>query len=436
MKKISARFVAVRLLNKWEEKDTYINISLNKFLEDKKWDDRNKHFLTEILNGVVKMKLHLDWIIDSFSHFTLQREIRNILRVALYQIIFMDNVPPFAAVSEAVNTAKRMGMYSSTRLINGILRGYLRNEDNIKFPTKKIPYLSVFYSHPEEMIKRYLNRFDEDVVIGILEANNETPPVALRVNNLKTTAQEMIETLKEKGIKAFQGEVVEEIIYVDRLKDVYKYVEEGLLTPQDESSAMVAKILSPIKGMRIWDMCAAPGGKTTHIAEITGDEAYILATDIYAKRLSLIEENKKRLGIKSIVIMDGDASQYKDKEGFDYILLDAPCSGTGVLRRKADLRWKFNEDNLNSLVKIQKELVDNAIRNLKDNGIFVYSTCSIEEEENEEILDYIKDKYPFMKIDLKGNFPYNTRKDAFFHLQISDSHDGGFAARLKKEVKE
>ncbi len=433
MNKTNARFIAVQLLNKWEKENTYINISLNHLLNNRKMTDHNRRFLTELVNGVVKMKLYLDWVIDSFSHFTLQIEVRNILRVALYQIIFMNGIPPFAAVNEAVNTAKRMKLFSSTRLINGILRGYLRNTDNVSFPASKIPYLSTFYSHPVELVERYLDRFGEEETINIFEVNNKPPPVVLRLNTLKISYDEMAKLLNEKGITFRNGSVVKEAFYFERLRDVRDFIDKGYLMPQDESSMIVSIVLSPKENSRVWDMCSAPGGKTTHIAQIMKNTGYILATDIYPQRVNMINDNLKKYGIENTETKTADAMDYEDKEGFDYILLDAPCSNTGVLRRKADARWKFSEERLKELTNMQKKLIDNAIKNLKDNGIFVYSTCSIEEEENEDIVDYIIEKYPFMKIDPISILSYNSEEE-IFHIQKENGPDGGFVVRFKKEV--
>lgn len=442
----NAREIALKILYQINEKGAFSNIALHKGLRNFNGKDVDRTFITELVYGTVKWKITLDWVINKYSSRKVNNIdpwIRNILRMSLYQVMFLDKVPPFAACNEAVELAKIYGSRGTSGFVNGVLRTILRNLKNIVYPDIKNPedYLSIKYSHPTWMVKRWIKNFNLTFSEQLCKANNNIPPLTVRINTLKTTRDHAIKLFEKEGLKVNKGRFLDEalnILNIPSIEGLTSY-KEGLFQPQDEASMLVSYILAPQAGQLILDVCGAPGGKSTHIAQLMKNEGKIIVRDIFKHKLKLVDMLAGRLGINIMEIQEHDA-RILDKtliERADRVLVDAPCSGTGIIRRKPDIKWTRQEKDLEALVQLQKEILKVSSHYVRKGGCLVYSTCSLEPEENEEIIKnflesngnfIIDDISPFIPADLKGEV-----KDGFLRTfpHIHET-DGFFIARLKR----
>ena len=343
-----ARAAAVKVVFEVNERGAYSNVALAKLLRTENFSDIDRRFCTELVYGTVKAGESIDWIISKYINRPLKKidpKVAAILRVGIYQIFFLDRVPNSAAVNESVELAKRISIGSS-KFVNAVLRSAVREPDKAKFPiggdTAEAIALSMF--HPQWLIERWIEQFGIEQTKEICIADNKEPPLTLRVNTLNTSRAEVLESLKSQNIDARPSTLTEEGIIIDSgagSLDNLAILQQGLCQVQDESSMLVAHALEPQSGEFIIDCCAAPGGKTTHIAELMNNTGHILAVDIHEHKIKQIKSNATRLGIKIIESLQLDARKIGSKFAgkADRVLVDAPCSGLGVLRRKADLRW-------------------------------------------------------------------------------------------------
>jgi 16S rRNA (cytosine967-C5)-methyltransferase len=438
------RGTAVKILNRIERADSYLDKLLDAELRSGELNDLDKGLLTEIIHGVMRWKLKLDWVLTGFFHgnFTkAEANVRNCLRVALYQILFLDRVPHFAVANEAVEFIKRIRGEKTADLVNAILRNILRNVSNIHYPSPdedQIKYLSVFYSHPAWMVKRWVARYGFADTEKLLAANNEKPELTLRVNRLKSDVQSVIAYLDQHQVPHTKSPYLDYFIKVRHLADISQSeaFRQGLFTVQDESAGLPCLLLSPQPGERIVDLCAAPGGKTTFIGEIMKNSGEIVAVDKYESKLHLIKESCDRLGIRNVKTVADDGASYQG-EIADRVLVDAPCTGLGVLAKKPDIKWKREPEDIQGLVSLQLQLLENAARLVKPGGVIVYSTCTIEPEENFELVRQFLNSHPSFVIDDPKKFvPAElTSSDACVGtLPSKQEMDGSFAARLIRNM--
>ncbi len=438
MENINARRYALDILIDVDKNNAYSNLSMNKHLKDVKLEPVDRRFITEIVYGVIENKIYLDYMIRLLSKIKINKlniVVINILRIGLYQIIFLDKIPTFAAVNECVQLAKKYD-FRSSGFVNGVLRNYTRSKDSIKIPDfedSPILHLSIKYSHPNWLIEKWINEFGMNDTIGLLKANNETPPLTVRTNTLLISKEELKEELSKEKIEAHDGKYMNEAINlsnVDRINDLVTY-KRGYFQIQDESSMLVAHVVDPKPGDKILDVCAAPGGKSTHMAQLMENNGYILARDIHQHKLKLINDNAERLGISIVDTQCFDAKELDTNlvEKFDKVLVDAPCSGLGIIRRKPELKYTKKPDNIEDITELQLIILTNSSQYVKKGGYLIYSTCTITEEENSGIIErftrcnsdfevvnvseYFPDKFnesdPYIKI-----FPHIHRIDGFF----------------------
>jgi len=401
---VNARAGAFEVLSLVEE-GAYANLALDKYLEGtgKSLSRVDRNFLAELVLGTVKYKLYLDWIIDRLVQRSsrLKPGPRNLLRLGFYQLCFMDRVPASAATNETVNLAKKYFHSGVASLINGVMRSWLREPQKIQWPDeKKYPaeYLSVVYSHPLWMVEAWLNIYGFENTCFLCKYNNQPPELWLRTNTLKTDRAQLVESLKMQGCEVKLGKYAPEaveIVYGPAIRELEAF-QKGWCIVQDESSMLAAHALMPRPGERILDACAAPGGKTTHIAQLMDNQGEIIAWDIHEHRVGLIKENSERLGISIINAQTGDAGKANSAEHgfFRRILVDAPCSGLGVLRRRADARWRKSAEEISELTRLQKQILRSALSCLEPGGRLVYSTCTIMPEENEEVVQSVLKELP------------------------------------------
>ncbi len=436
------RGVAVRLLNRVERSDSYLDRVLDAELRTPELSDLDKGLLTELVHGVLRWQNKLDWVLNGFSHGNFQKSevnIKNTLRVALYQILFLDRIPHAAAVNEAVELIKRIRGDKVGGLVNAVLRNIIRNLEGIRYPDPnedKVQYLSVMYSHPHWIVKRWLSRFGYDDTMKLLIASNERPCLSLRINKLKAQPAEFLTMLEQQQIHYTGSTHVDYFVKVKSLPRIgqMELFRRGFFTIQDESAILPCMMLAPQPGERVIDLCAAPGGKTTAMSEMMKNEGEIIAIDKYETKLMFVKAACERLGLRNVKLQVVDASTL-DGEQADKVLLDAPCSGLGVLTKKPDIKWKRDITDVLKLAAMQSELIENAARLVKPGGVLVYSTCTTEPEENTGVISRFLEKHPEFSIEDAKQFVSHSLVNAsgfvetFPHLH---GMDGSFAARFRK----
>lgn len=439
----TARQVALEAIYDIENKGLYSNIGVNRFLKNSNLKDIDRGFATEIIYGVVENKYFLNYVIDSFSNIKsnkLSPYVRVILQMGIYQILFLDTVTDFAAVNESVDLAKKYYKKASG-FVNGVLRNILRNQENVKYPDKNkdlVKHLSIRYSYEPWLVKNWIKNFGKEFTEELLQANNEKPVLYIRTNTLKITREDLLDKLKKEGIECEKVNLLEDAITVKNLKNIEKnkLFKEGYFQIQDLSSMLVGHIINPNKNSSVLDVCSAPGGKSTHLGMLMENTGIVVARDIFDHKLKLIDDSVKRLGLSNIKIEKQDAAVLDEDsvEKFDYVLVDAPCSGFGIIRRKPDIKYK-NKDEVEGLPKLQKEILLKSSKYVKKGGLLIYSTCTIEDKENIKIVeDFLKENSDFelepienIKIDLE-----NQHKGYIKLYPNIHGTDGFFISKIRK----
>lgn len=425
------REIALKILYKIDKEDAYSNIELNEQIKQnrKNLTEKDIGLISEIVYGVTTWKLTLDEIIKKYSKIKIKKIspwILNILRMGIYQIIFLDKIPKSAAVNESVNLAKRYGHASSSNFVNAILRKIEKNDYEEFFKIEDdIERISKTTSMPKWIVEELMKSNDEKEVEQICKNSNIKPKVTIRVNTLKTNKQELIKKLREKNIECKEPqEKLDDFLILEKVKNIENVNEfkQGYFTIQDISAGKTAKILNPQPGEIVLDACSAPGGKTTYMAELMKNKGKIEAWDIHEHRTKLVERNAQRLGINIIETKVKDASLYDEslKEKFDKILLDVPCLGIGVIKRKPDIKWQRKPEDIEKITEIQKKILNNCSKYLKKDGAMVYSTCSILKEENQDVVDkFLKENSGFyIESNEVRNILPNQEEDGFFICKI------------------
>ena len=437
------RGLAVKILNRVERTDAYLEKLLDNEMRNTELNGQDKALLYEIVHGVIRWMGRLDWILNGFYKGQFSKAIPNLkngLRVALYQILFLDKIPDYAVVNEAVEFVKKLQGQKPADLTNAILRNIIRNKNGIRYPDPEedLPgYISAYYSHPSWMVKRYLARFGREDTEKLLAANNEKPYLTLKINALKTKPEEFKELLNSVNLRFNPGRYLSEFFQLQNLTNItaWEYFSHGYFNVQDESAGLACRLLGLKPGMRILDMCSAPGGKTAYIAGLIHDEGEIIALDRYESRLNIMRKNMERLGIKSVKMIEIDALEYDDGK-FDSVLADVPCLGSGTLSKKPDIKWKKDLLDLRRINTLQYELLIKASSLVKPGGVLVYSTCSIEPEENGEIVKKFLSNNPGFKLkDASDEFPKELIDENGCVQTLPHVHhmDGAFAARLIRD---
>lgn len=449
MNKHHARDVALEVLIRVERNQSYSHIELNRVLQDVELSQADVGLVTAIVYGTLQRQNTLDWILAPFLRKKLRKRdrwVRELLRMSVYQLTYLQKVPPAAAVHESVEIAKRRGHRGIASFVNAVLRNVLRHKDEPllrgdKDPVKK---LALEHSHPEWLVKRWLAEWDKDKVVGFLAANNAPPAHTIRINPLKTSRlklKKMLETVNPKATVRL-SDIAELGLIVEGFGNIgdSEWFHKGECSIQDESSMLVGQVLRPSPGASVLDMCAAPGGKATHLAELMHGDGLVEAYDIHSHRVKLIAQQAQRLGLPRLVAKRADARQLPQlvSQLYDYVLLDAPCSGFGVIRRKPEIKWRQSMETIKNLVTLQRQLLDAAAKLVKPGGVLVYSTCTLEPRENEQQIAMFLDRYPafFLDENMDQHLPKPVIQKAMFEpgmLRIFPqdfNSDGFFIARL------
>lgn len=439
---VNARKVVVDVLNEVFFKNSYSNISLNNALKNSALNSSDKALITEIVYGTIKYKYTIDIILKKFITIKfnkLDKIILNILRSSVYQIKYLDKIPDFAVVNEAVELAKKYSSLKSSKFVNGVLRNYLRNLDEDFLSSKdKTKVLAFKYSFEPWMVNFFIKQYGVKNIDNILSGLNSTPNVTVRVNSLKASYDEIFNKLKELGYDIEEGAICPEAIKIKRGSSIEgnPLFLKGYFTVQDESAMLTAPCMEIENGMYIMDLCSAPGGKTTHISELLNDTGVVYAFDVHKNKLRFIEENAKRLGITNIKcnVMNAEEYNEKFKDKADRILVDVPCSGLGIIKKKPEIKWNKSINDLKELSAVQKNILENASKYLKKDGIILYSTCTLNKDENEKnIKGFIADHRNFKIEDIFFGDVSNINYDKYGVTILPSAHmDGFFMCKLRK----
>ncbi|MDY0234421.1 MAG: 16S rRNA (cytosine(967)-C(5))-methyltransferase RsmB [Gudongella sp.] len=443
---INAREASIKALYDINNDSLYSQIVIKNYDDNiLKLEDRN--LFRELVYGVLENQMFLDYIIKDLSKIRFNKIhplILEILRIGLYQLFFSDRIPESAAVNESVKLAKKYGHKGSIGFVNGILRNANRRKEEflaieLSDSNEK---LSIRYSHPIYLIEKWIEQYGKFFTLALLKANNSSPKLNIRVNTLKTDKKSLEKSLKEKGLDVIQCKFAKDCLILNNPNRVTETDEfkNGLFTIQDESSMLVTEVMQPKEKSSVLDICSAPGGKSTHIAQWMNNNGQIIARDLSYSKLDLIKDNIDRLGIDIIETQHQDALDLDKKSisKFDYCLVDAPCSGFGLLRRKPEIKFNKTKDDIESLIDLQSKILKIASEYVKPNGYLIYSTCTINKDENiKQIENFIKQNQEFelVPIVLESDMIISPTQGLGYIELFPNIHgtDGFFIAKMIKK---
>ncbi len=432
----SSRFTVLELLNKMNS-GAFSNLVLDAVLKASDYSERDKSFISRLFYGILERKLTLEHIVSVYSDKPLHKlddVVVNILKIGLYQLKYMDSVPDNAAVNETVNLTKQAKKASASGFVNALLRRFIRDNKQITYPKDKIKRLSIEYSCNYDLVNKICSEYSYDVAEKFLRASVEPHRTFIRVNSFKGTSAELINRLLEYKIVAEEDKVLSNCLYVDKINNLEKckLFSDGYFHIQDLSSQLCCKVLNPHQNETIIDLCAAPGGKTLTIAQLMNNKGRIIAADLHDKRVKLIEKAAERMGITIIETMQNDAKKFNSQiQLADKILCDVPCSGFGVIRSKPELKYTELE-SIKKLPEIQYEILSTASKYLKKGGELVYSTCTINKEENDFVIDrFLKKNKNFEPVEIMQEYEgFNGYKATIFPEHFDC--EGFFISKIRK----
>lgn len=445
---VNTRELILDILIEINENGAYSHILIRNVLEKYQYLQKTERaFITRICEGTIENMIQIDYIINQFSKVKAAKMkplIRNLLRMSIYQLKFMDSIPPSAVCNEAVKLAGKRGFASLKGFVNGILRNISRNIDNITYPdiNNKKKYLSVIYSMPEWIVEKWLNEYGWEITEKMLKSFLENDNVTIRCNVSKISVEELIKRLEKENIKA------ERVPYINYALKIYGYdyigaiesFNEGLFQIQDVSSMLVVECACIKENDNVIDVCAAPGGKCLHVADKLNSTGHVQARDLTENKVRLIEENIMRSGFNNIEAKVCDALVYDEasKNQADVLIADLPCSGLGIIGKKTDIKYKMTEEKQQELSKLQKDILSVVQSYVKPGGILMYSTCTINKEENEKNVEWFLDNYPFEPESLddvldESLHTQTTKKGYIQFLPGVHDTDGFFIAKFKKK---
>lgn len=443
------RGLAVKILNRTERDRAFAEPLIDSCLKRNYFDNvSDRRLLTRLVFGVLRMRNRLDWMMRSVydgNFESMDTGIKNIIRTALYQIMFNDRIPSYAIVDEAVEIAKKM-YPGRSGLINAVLRNIIRKMDDIEYPNTNsdpLSYISVYHSHPEWIVKMWMKEIGTEETLSLCKANNEVPPVSLRINRLKTSRDDILRELSDKGYDVKPAKYSPDgIILLSPAGPVGEtdWYKNGYVQIQDEASQLISFLVDPKPSEEILDMCAGAGIKTSHMAGLMKNMGKIISVDINRGKIKALKEMSRRLDISIVEPVVGDATKDMGKTyhgRFDRILVDSPCSGLGTLRRNPEIKWNTDPESLKNFQNIQKTILDLSARYLKKGGTIIYSTCTISLCENEKVVkDFLINHPDFHVVHCRNILDRNVTDDSGFLKTRPHRHDtdGFFGAILKKEV--
>ena len=449
----SARNVALRVLLATERQDAYANLALNRLLLQVAFAPCDKNLTTQLVYGTLRFRGTIDFLLSQVLKKDLSQVedyLRWILRLAVYQMFYLDKVPVHAIINEACEQAKVLGHQGQVNFVNGVLRNLDRKRAEITYPTWEEDgktYLEIMTSHPRWLIDYLWDLWGGEESKAFLESNNRTPRLTCRVNTLKTNITDLQKILGEQGIETTPCPYADDGIVItikSQTLEQIPAVRDGLLQPQGESSMLAAQALSPAAGSLVLDLCAAPGGKTTHLAQLMGNEGTIIARDVHPHKVNILAKNCSRLGATIVQPVLGDSCKLEEKfdRQFDYCLADVPCTGLGILSHRPDIRWRKDIGNIKELAALAEQILDQGARAVKPGGVMVFSTCTVTREENIDQLEKFLAKHQDFSLEsLTDFFPKVIDEKQKSQLERGwwqilphvEGIDGFFMARLRKK---
>lgn len=448
---LAARKLALEALIKIDTDGAYANLALTAAFKRKALPERDRAFVTALVQGVTRNRQEIDLTLEELSKRPLKKmpaSLRNVLRLGIFQLQYMPDMPASAVINTACDLAKKTGHVGQVAFANGILRSFARKATTEPGSESQRP------SAPDWLMNKWLSKWGQEETDKLVAFTKQIPELILRTCEMSITPEGLMDILKAKGIRCRQSELVPGCIIVEDRGNIKGPVsklpgyKEGLFTVQDESAAFASLVVEPKAGEVVVDLCAAPGGKSVHLAEMMENKGRVIAVDSHEGRLKLLKETRNRLGLTNIEIQVIDGRELSMTETVDRILVDAPCSGTGVINRRSDLTLNRQAPDMVALVALQKQLLENAAKLLKPGGVMVYSTCSIEPEENEELIKWFLETHtdfqtdslmPFVSDELQVKW---QKQDKDLNLQggqlqlLPSRHNlsGFFVARLTKKA--
>lgn len=444
----NVRGLASEILVQVDVRNSYADVLLDRALKRHSLSELDRGLLTELVYGTLRWRGKIDAELRRHVQRPLEKTdaaLRNLLRLACYQLLFLDKIPNYAAVNEAVELAKAGRGAKAAGFVNGVLRSFLRDKTRGAAPNpaaRSVDQIAVEYSHPAWLVRRWSEQFGLEAARELMRANNLRAPLSLRVNSLRCGREELLQRFAEAGINATAGELSPQAVIVPPSGTVENLpgFSEGLFQIQGEASQLVGFLLAPKPGERILDACAAPGGKTAHLTERMQDRGELIAVDKSTAGIEKIRQNLARLGIRSARAIQADAGEELPglaPASFDRVLLDAPCSGLGTLRAHPEIKWRRIESDIQRLSRLQAKLLRNAAVYLKPGGVMVYATCTLSRPENEQNIErFLAEHREFELEEAASYLPLQARhmvQGAFYRaLPQRDRTDGFFAARVRK----
>lgn len=446
-KAVNPREVVLDILSEVLENNKYSHIVLKHTLDRyRELDKIDRSLITRMSEGTIENLIRLDYIINSFSKIEVKKMkplIRNLLRISVYQLLYMDSIPDFAVCNEAVKIAERRGFVNLKGFVNGVLRAACAGRHKIHYPDVKenpVKSYSVQYSVPEWIVKMWLKDYGQEKLEKILRGLAPRKELWVRCNLHKASKEEIIQSLLGQGITVEAGSIEEALLIsnFDSLDGIHAH-QAGLIAVQDLSSMLVGRIASPEKNDVVIDVCAAPGGKSLHIAELLDGSGHVEARDLTDYKIHLLKENIDRMGLENIqaVIRDATAFDKASEETADILIADLPCSGLGVMNKKTDLKFKSSEESIKQLVLLQREILRTVQAYVKPGGILIYSTCTVNRKENWENAKWFADNYPFESENINSYIPKQfwseTSGRGMLELIPGEFNtDGFFIARFRR----
>ena len=435
------REAALKILHAAETRSAFSDRLLDGAHARSAQDPRDQALMHELVKGTLRWRGRIDFVLDRMVHIGLLKLppwIRNILRMGAYQILFLDRVPAHAAVDESVKLANEYGHPGTAGLVNSVLRRLVEEKEAAALPEgDDLASLAAWGSHPVWLVERWLARFGVEATRALMLADNRAVPIGLRVNLLRGTRDQLIERLRAEEVTATPARFSPDLVWVEGNLPLARLTafKQGYCTAQDESEALVGRLVAPQPHERILDLCAAPGGKCSHLAELIGDEGEVWAMERNEARVASLQGTVERLGTHAVHVVQGDGRTYTFPMPFDRVLVDAPCTGLGVLARRADARWRKGPEMLDEMPPIQLELLAAGGRRARPGGVLVYSVCSFEPEETTEVVeDFLHDNPQFVLESAAGLLPDEVVDEHGFMRVYPHVHgcDGAFAARFRR----
>ncbi|VDN45866.1 16S rRNA (cytosine(967)-C(5))-methyltransferase [Petrocella atlantisensis] len=441
---MNLRWLVLKILDAIEFEGIFVHEAIERFTAESDLSKQDRAFIKKVVFGTIEQQIRIDYVINQFSKIKVNQmkpAVRLTLRLSVYQLLYMENIPDSAVCNEAVKLIKKRKMLRLTGFVNGVLRAIIRQKDSIQWPSKDdiLTFFSVKYSFEPDIIQLLLEDYDKDVVENFLSVSNEQAPLTIRVQKTNITKQGLIDALEKEGVDVSEGRYIDDALHIGQIDKInlLDSFNQGYFQVQDESSMMVADVGFEDGMTTIIDLCAAPGGKTMHLADKLEGKGQVFAFDISDKKLDRVRENYTRLGLTNISEKINDATVLNQAYiGIaDLIVADLPCSGLGIIRKKPDIKWHITVDRIKSLKKLQQDILEVAKNYVKPGGVLVFSTCTVTKTENQDNVDWFLDRNKDFELEpIQKNYS-DPKTGMVSMMPISNGPDGFFIAKFRKKCE-